>query len=1101
MKIKYYFKFFVITLFFIFAVYGVTKFLNTRKLKVDLSGKSFSSISARTINCLNNAKGKIIISYYVSSKSKMPTKYIYLERYIKELLEKMKIESCKNLDYIIINMDKRPEFAKTLVNKKITPFTIESIEKDKYIVYSIWSAMIIQYMGKEKIIPFILTEHLPHIQERIVNLVKQIEGDKKPIIALMGTNLASYKHAADRINSFGELICIDTNSKEVLTENADLLFVINPENISERHIKYINTFLESGKNVFVFFDVFQVLQPTSKKSGVKSSAFYIKYISSKFISYLNSMGVYPLKKTIMDHKYSKQIFTVKKEISEEQIEEQFKNIIQEARALGIDTETMLDKMGQSLAESKDSGIYKREDFGLNINPNRIYLNQFFLKTAGRIFVKNAAPIKVDERKLYKSGFNYEPIITSPEDSILITLPEKDGIVTLPKDALVLNNVEILALVLIGEKPWYGKLFLFSNSSLLADNNLNVAGNWNLLRNILITYTNPDKLISIKLSRERKSLIPELNKLSRLSFRFFILLLIPLLIISGALIKKTVNIELLIIFMRSIFTKKIIMFSSLLILIIISKNFITLSFDLTTQKHSILSAETKELLSELKNKIKIIYITSKKDELSYKGKQLVKYITLQLHRFKRHSKKVNFEIIKMKSGEKTNTTIEEILTKYNISTFKLKTIIEDKYIEQDIYSSLIFLSEEKKEVVRNISPGEVNRIEFVFVSAIKRLISGKKPKIAIITEPERLSPAEEFHEYYEKMRPSPKFQNYYSSLEELLINHGYNVDIINSRSNNNFDVDLIFFLQPRIISDFMMKKLNKHLLSGKNAIIATQHYQIIPRRYKGRGFFSLVYWPRPYFTRINDLLEPYGIELKKEVLLDENYVKLDVKGQIYWGGSMEKKEIFQIISEPFLIRALALNFDKKSIITTLLSDQFFIYANRFIKNSEKFATTLNWQELIKTSEQVWANDWKGGFLTSESFDNREYFEKKQPLTVLVEGIFPPIYGNNKLDDKKSKLLLIGNSVMFKNYYLTLPFFEHKNFLLNSVAYMTYDEKTALLQAKTSFAKKGLKIVSSKERLFLRFGVILFPSLLLIVIGLIRKFSRHILFGSFLFKLDI
>lgn len=461
MRTRYYFKFIFISLFFILAAYGLAKLLNTRKLKVDLSGKSFSTISNQTIECLNNVKGKVVISYYGSSNSKMPTKQIYLERYIRELLEKMKIESNKKLDYVIIDIDKSPEFIKTLTDKKITPFTIESIEKDKYVAYSIWSAMVIQYMGKEKIIPYILTEHLPYIQERVVTLIKQIEKVQKPVIAVIGSHLARYKRALSMLRSFGKLISIEINSKEALPENADLLFVINTENISGKQIKYINTFLESGKNVFVFFDVFYILQTTSKESKIKSSVFYVKYISGKFISYLNSMGIYPLKKAIMDRDYYKKVFKIKKEIPEEQIEEQFKDIIQKAKVQDVDIETMLDRMGHSLAESKDRGIYKKEAFGLNINPNRIYLNHFFLKTAGRIFVRNAVPVKIDEKKLYLSGFNYEPIITSPEDSAIIGLPEEDGIIFLTKDEFISNKVEILALVLLEKKTLVWKVvFVF-----------------------------------------------------------------------------------------------------------------------------------------------------------------------------------------------------------------------------------------------------------------------------------------------------------------------------------------------------------------------------------------------------------------------------------------------------------------------------------------------------------------------------------------------------------------------------------------------------------------------------------------------------------------
>ena len=106
------------------------------------------------------------------------------------------------------------------------------------------------------------------------------------------------------------------------------------------------------------------------------------------------------------------------------------------------------------------------------------------------------------------------------------------------------------------------------------------------------------------------------------------------------------------------------------------------------------------------------------------------------------------------------------------------------------------------------------------------------------------------------------------------------------------------------------------------------FQIIPRRYSGRGF-DLIFWPRPYFTRIQNFLDPYGIELKKEVLLDENYGAIDVKGQIRWGT--KKYEEMNIISEPFLIKALAENFDKNSCITANLSKSVFFVWKSLCEN--------------------------------------------------------------------------------------------------------------------------------------------------------------------------
>ncbi|MCK4777277.1 MAG: hypothetical protein KAS39_02795, partial [Actinomycetia bacterium] len=292
-------------------------------------------------------------------------------------------------------------------------------------------------------------------------------------------------------------------------------------------------------NVIVYYDTFRLLEVKGH------SDFIVKYISGEFINYLNSMGIYPKKKGIMDDDYSKRDRSVKKEMPEEDIDDHLKNILQNLQGKGLETKDIIDKMGDALSEAKDDGVYIREPFGLNVNPNRVYLNHLFLKRAGRVYFRNAAPIKVDEKKLYKEGYNYEAIITSPQKSFLISLPEKSGKISL-QDNVILNNgnnVELMSVVLMPKKPWNGKMFLFSSSSIVANGNREVGGNWNLLRNLLMSYTKPDKLTSIKFTRYKKSRIPDLNTSTRLLYRFFTVGFVPLIIIIIALAMNVFNIKL------------------------------------------------------------------------------------------------------------------------------------------------------------------------------------------------------------------------------------------------------------------------------------------------------------------------------------------------------------------------------------------------------------------------------------------------------------------------------------------------------------------------------------------------------------------------------
>lgn len=1099
MKLKYYLKSFLVLFLYVVLISFCIKFFNKEAIKIDLSGSSLSTLSKRTKDFLKNTNRKIKINYYISGYDKLPSSQMDLRSGVREILESLKKYSEGKLKYNIINTDNNPDSKARLIQNHITPFTVETIKRDNYTTHSIWSAMLIDYKGKTKKIPYILTEHLPHLQERIISLCSQIDKKTRPVIGVLGSKLNRYTNAFSQMAGHGRVLISDIQRNEDVPEDADLLFVINPDNFSEKHIDFIKNFISDGKQVFVYFNTFRIIETRNKNTD----RHLVNYTSKIFTDYLQSIGVIPLKMAVMDENFYRRTSTEKQKIPEDEIDDNLKKFITDLRRSGMNTQEILDKMSDSLAEAKDEGLYLREPFGLNVNPSRIYLNQFYLKRAGRIYMTNAAPLKIDKKKLYESGFNYEPIITSPEDSVFFRLPENDGILSLRREKSIKgeHNIKIMSLVLLPRKKWNGKLFLFPSASILENRSMSVGGNRNLLRNILITYTKPDNLTSIKFSREEKLRIPELSISQRMIYRLFVVFFIPLFIFAAGVyndifrfrsgmivdrfIEKTKTAEKKIpALLNKAYAKS--RFFIIFIAALTAANAVentNIKTDISIQKQSNVSPYTKNIFSSIKKPVDIIFITSREKDLSFKGKQLLKQVGFWLEQAKKYSDNINFKITKIKQESKIDKSTENMLNKYRIGTFKMRTIIQDQYIEKNVYSSLIFKSSENTEVIRNIYPDEINRLEFTFASAIKRLLSGKSPKIAIVTEEERLSTAEEYHDYMQKHRIQPKFPDYFSDLKDILENHGYEVETVNSRSNNNFSADLIFVLQPRILSEFIKKKFNQHLISGRKAIVACQHYQIVPRRYRGRDNFGTVYWPRPYFTRINELLDPYGIELKKEVLLDENSIELDIKGQIRWGGNLGIMEKTTDTSEPFLIKASAVNFNKDSLITSQLSDQFFIFGNRLVKKAN-FPQSLYWEKQIETSDKVWAINWKGGFLTAESFKERDYFKNKQPLAVLVNGKFPPLEGNTSKEVPKGELLLTGNSVMFKNYYLTMPRFEHKNFLLNSIAYLTYDRDIAKLQAKSFIPKKGFVLVDFKKKLIYRFFTVFFPCILIAGLGLIR-----------------
>jgi hypothetical protein len=328
---------------------------------------------------------------------------------------------------------------------------------------------------------------------------------------------------------------------------------------------------------------------------------------------------------------------------------------------------------------------------------------------------------------------------------------------------------------------------------------------------------------------------------------------------------------------------------------------------------------------------------------------------------------------------------------------------------------------------------------------------------------------------------------------MLAGHLYDVRYINPKAPElPTDVDVLLWLQPRRDSSKMLLLLSEYLARGGRAIVALQHFNIQQRQYRGRGF-QTVYWPQPQFQDFDRFLRLYGVEQVREVLFDRTQSHLDLETQVNRTGLREYDA--QKVALPFLIRAVAAHYERRSPLTRYLGDLLFIWGNRFAIDEELLQRSgLAVQTLVSTSDRAWSYAWRGGWLPPNVFNGEAYLPGRQSLVMLLQGTFDQAVfveneegrANLTLTDKAqaaAQLLLVGSSEMFKNEYLYAPGFQHDQFLLNAVAQMAYGEELATLQARRP-AARGFAFQSIEAKSFWRtFSVALAP-LLFAVDGLVR-----------------
>jgi hypothetical protein len=185
-----------------------------------------------------------------------------------------------------------------------------------------------------------------------------------------------------------------------------------------------------------------------------------------------------------------------------------------------------------------------------------------------------------------------------------------------------------------------------------------------------------------------------------------------------------------------------------------------------------------------------------------------------------------------------------------------------------------------------------------------------------------------------IKTMPKSEDVYARLIDSLRNEGYSVRLYDSKTEVPGDEDVLIYIQPWVMAPAIREALARRLADGGNIIIAAQHYRMQARKYPGHAY-SLVYWPQPQFSRINEFLEPYGVELVSEVFLDQSKAPMASREQINW-GAYRKEEKRAPDAQPFLIRAVPENFSKESPVTARLSDLLFIWGNRWRKSAGTFS---------------------------------------------------------------------------------------------------------------------------------------------------------------------
>ena len=1003
-------------------------FRHAHRTVIDLSKGSIATLDGETKKTLASLQAPIKLTYFTSEKKRMPTAMRRMEPALRSLLREMKRYGGQHYTYEVVYPEDVPQVARGLGRFGLTSFQYKTILKDEYSVDTIWSGIMLEYKGQTRTIPYLTPSHLPNLEGTIITHIRNIDTDYKPFVAVSAPKDYQGLRSMIASESASEARDFSFAQGEGLPPEADAAFIVQPQGLSAKDVNAIDLFLRSGKDIFISYSNYKILPAPG--------GYLVSAQETGLEEYLADKGVL-LNQALLCEQNSRDGIP-------------FLAVVQSAQVVTT---------GMRLLRS------------------------------GEMTAPLASPITFDMVKMKKNGIASDTLIFSSVDAW--SVPFSEGEQFISRDGLLrggqkASRAATLAAVVFSDKPWEGKLYLYASGSLFSDS----AGSANqlYLKNIFMSFLRPEKMNSISMEDEAKRSLPPLSSPVRAFWRFTVIFLIPaaglfLLIFNVSRFHKIpVAARMATLLVAGGFFAGTI---AIVLLVSLFRFAASWSHDFTAGSVNSISPLTFDRLRAMDKRVTLRYFVSPSADMPVSLKNTVSAVTEKLHAMERASGgRLSVAVETVREQQLADTGFKKRLERFRIEPFKIRLIEHDRYVEKMAYSGLVFEEEDGRfETVPHLTQQNADRIEFVVVSAIKRLREQKKPTIAFVADLPHLTAGEFWELQQLEVQIQPKSEDVYAQLLSILHNDGYDVRLYNSKDKNAFSEDLLLYLQPWTVSDGMKKEFNRFLRSGKNVLLAVQHFKMQARKYSGRAY-EIAYWPQPQFSRVNELLEPYGIELAREVFFDQSKAPMDTKEQLRW-GAYKRYEKRAPDAQPFIIRAIAPNFDAKSPITSRLSDILFIWGNRWQRSKSAFPDTLAWRPLISSTEDCWALDWKGGFLSEDILHQGAYFDVKQPLVVMAEGVFPPLAPGADNDAKPSKLLLIGSSKLFENEQLDSLGYDHEKFILNAVADLAYGSELARIQASGKAQAKGIPFIEPSRKLLWRSAVIGLAPLFFLFYGLYRR----------------
>jgi len=557
---------------------------------------------------------------------------------------------------------------------------------------------------------------------------------------------------------------------------------------------------------------------------------------------------------------------------------------------------------------------------------------------------------------------------------------------------------------------------------------------------------------------------------------------------------------------------------LIILVNIIASFIFTRFDLTAEKRYPLSKATKQILKKLDDVVFFkVYLEG---DLPPGFRRLSNETREMLNEFRAYSDNIQYEFVDPSSNPNTKERNDayRLLVERGLQPTDLRTTKKGQSSQLIIFPGTIVtfkgrevpaqllmtqLGQDPNKVLNN----SIQALEYNLASAIQKLTTTIKPRIAFIEGQGELSQSETFD-----------FQNTlseYYNVERIKINHKVNslalrmkTDSVHDQRINKFQA--IIIAKPTkpfdekdkfLIDQFIMR-------GGKVLWVIDPVFASMDSLAKYSSTMGIV-----NETNLTDQLYNYGVRLNNNLVLDLNANQIVIKtGQV---GNQPQLDYFPFYYFPLLVPyqknpiVNGLNLIKTEFVSSLDTVPVPGVKSTYLLSTSPYSRIVNAPAYIDLE------------ILKKEPDPAMYNRGRQPVAVLLEGVFtsaylfriPPELEQNvdlgyRNKSNPTKMIVIADGDVVKNqfevsqgYPLPLGYdqwtrqtFGNKDFVMNAINYLCDDSGLITVRSRELKLRMldSAKVTSS--RLFWQLLNILLPVVLVLVFGLIKFRIRKICYAQ-------